>query len=477
MTRRADMRAKGEVRDSGLGGGAGGPAADGSRLERDPIRRDGTAARSPSSAAFSRREPASGSQEKALAAGLRRFVVGLLVQLAVVSACRAEAPSEDRSQAPRATSGAQPFELVRTLESLQDQVVLGKADAQPKLAKLLGQIATGLLSAESKVWDDPRNLRAVIVYASSGGQPRVVRAVAELGIARGEVKDLLDGILAYVEGRDARARQILLPIDALALPAPLAGHIALVQANLVAREDPGKAMQLLARARVLAAGTLVEEAALRKEIFLADQGDDLDSFASLSSQYIRRFDRSAYAANFRQRFKAAVMRFGLTSDPARFARLEAVLGVLEPDEALQLLLATARAGLLGGTVEPARRAVETAMALAGKGTVEASRATLYAAAMRILGGEIDAGLAELQSLETGRLEKPDAELATAVRAMAADIRAQPSEEHPIGAEPKPAAAAPPEGRESRASATAAALIQRVETVLGEVGTLLERKRL
>jgi chemotaxis protein MotC len=450
-------------------------AGEGSRFDPDLIRKSGIAGRRPYIAAFSIAEPASRARKMTLAACLRVIALGLLTQLAAVSACEAQAPSQDRARALRETSGLPPYELVRTLESLQDQVVLGSSDAQAKVPKQLGQIAAGILASNSGVWDDPRNLRAVIVYAASGGQPRAVRAVAELGVASGEMKDLLDGMLAYVEGRDARAMHLLAPIDALALPAPLAGHVALVQANLVAREDPRKAMQLLSRARVLAAGTLVEEAALRKQIFLADQGDDLDSFASLSSQYIRRFDRSAYAANFRERFKAAVLRFGLTSDKARFARLEAALGVLGSEEEIQLLLATARAGLLAGSVEPARRAIETAVSMARQGTAEAARATLYAAAMHILTGEIDAGLAELQSLETARLAKPDVELERAVRALASDIRAQPSVAQPAGAEPKPVDEAVPGGRERPASAAAAALIQRAETVLGEIGALLERK--
>lgn len=406
---------------------------------------------------------------------LRLVLAGLVFQFAAVPGGCGEAPSQDRMRTPSETRSAQPFELVRSLESVQDQIVLGNADAQAKLPKLLGQIATGILAAEPRAWEDPRNLRAVIVYASSGGQARVVRAVAELGVARGETKDLLDGVLAYVEGRDERAKQILLPIEAMSLPAPLAGHVALVQSNLIAREDPRKAMQLLARARVLAPRTLVEEAALRKEIFLADQADDLDSFASLSSQYIRRFDRSAYAENFRQRFRAGIMHFALTSDPVQFAKLETVLAVLEPDEAVRLLLATARAGLLAGMAEPARHAVEKAAASAKKGTAEASRATLYAAAIRVLTGEIDAGLGGLQSLESSKLSKPDAELANVVQKMASDIRAQPSQERQIGAEPLPVEEKPSESRERRASASAAALIQRTETVLDDVGALLERR--
>lgn len=477
MTRPGRARGVGEAMAGGFRRDHGFGTSEAGRLhsERDPSRTDAAVARTNRPAVSSRRGLASGFLESSVAGSLCSVAAGIVLLFAMVSTCSGGAPSPKPVREPSAAIAVRPFEAVRDLELLQDQIALGNAEAQAKLPKLMGQIAAAILAAEPGAWEDPRNLRAVIVYAASGGQPRAVRAVAELGVAQGDMKELLDGILAYVEGREARAKQILLPVEAMALPIPLAGHVALVQANLLAKEDPRKARQLLSRARVLAPGTLIEEAALRKEIFLADQADDLESFASLSRQYMRRFDRSAYAENFRQRFKAAVMRFGLTSDPARFAKLEAALAVLEPDEELRLLLATARSGLVSGAIEPARHAVEKATTLAREGTAEASRATLYAAAMRVLTGEIDAGLADLRSLDTGDMTKSDTELAQAVRTMASDIRAEP-QKHPSGAEPNATDETLPEGQERQASESAALMIRRAESVLGEIGTLLERNR-
>ncbi len=447
------------------------------RHARDPRRGSGAAPRASRPVVSSRGQSPSGFRDNAFEGALRSVAAGIVLLLAMGSTCSGAGPSPASPLAPSAKGSAQPFEFVRTLESLQDQIALGNGEARAKLPSLMGQIAAVIRAAEPEAWNDPRNLRAVIVYAASGGHSRAIRAVAELRVARGEMKDLLEGILAYVEGREARAKQILLPVEAMTLPVPLAGHVALVQANLLAKEDPREAMRLLARARVLAPGTLIEEAALRKEIFLADQAGDLESFANLSKQYLRRFDRSAYAENFRQRFKAAVVRFGLTSDPARFAMLETALAALEPDEELRLLLATARSGLVAGAIEPARHAVGKATAMARDGTAEASRAILYAAAMRVLTGEIDAGLSDLRSLDTTALAKPDTELAQAVRTIASDIRAEPTQEQPSGAAPNPADEALPAGPERQASESAATMIQRAESALREAGTLLERKRL
>jgi chemotaxis protein MotC len=429
-----------------------------------------------------RGRPASLGGSAAATSGAVRFPAGagclatiwVLVGLAAIVPCRAEPPAADAGRAAPARSGAQLYELVRSLETLQDKIVLGDADAQAKLPKLVGQIAAAIPATDPKAWEDPRNLRAVIVYGASGGQPRAIRAVAELGVASGETKILLDGVLAYAEGYDAQARQILAPVEAMSLPVPLAGHIAMIQANLAAAEDLGRARQLLARARVLAPGTLIEEASLRKEVFLADQAGDLRAFASLSGQYIRRFPRSAYAENFRQRFRLAVPRFGLTDDAAQFATVETVLGLLGDDEQIELLLATARNGLVGGAVEPARRAAEKVAGMVQTGTGAASRANLYMAALHVLTGQVDAGIGDLEGLETTGLSKQDRDLATALRMIVSKIRVEPANAEQAGAVAEPGNGASG-GREHTESAAASQTIRRAGVMLDEVGKLLGRK--
>ena len=111
-------------------------------------------------------------------------------------------------------------------------------------------------------------------------------------------------------------------IDARTLAPSLGGYIALAQSALAAKEDPRRAMRLLDEARLLAGGTLVEEAALRRTVFLADETSDLSRFVASSSQYLRRYQRSVYAENFRRRFGEAVTRFGVTGDPGQREKLK-----------------------------------------------------------------------------------------------------------------------------------------------------------
>ena len=97
--------------------------------------------------------------------------------------------------------------------------------------------------------------------------------------------------------------------------------MALVQSALLAQSDFKAAIERLDEVRLLMPGTLVEEAALRREIFLVGQVDDFDKFESLAMQYFRRYRHSIYAGTFRQRFSLAVARFSSRSRPIGFRAL------------------------------------------------------------------------------------------------------------------------------------------------------------
>jgi chemotaxis protein MotC len=337
---------------------------------------------------------------------------------------------------------------------------------------LIGRIAERLLAVDSAAWREVKNARAAIVYVLSGGQPRVLRKILELGVSPEEETRLMEGALAYVEGRTAKAKQILLPLDAKELASMLGGHVALVQSALVGKDDPGKATQLLDQARILDPGTLVEEAALRREIFLVDEGGDLERFAALSSQYIRRFPKSVYADNFRSRFADSVTRFGLKGDAAGFAKVVKLLSELDAVDRLRLYLKIAQAGILNGKIGPARLAAEQAAQLSKDGSVEGTRSKLYEAAALILTSSLEEGLGELRNVDGSRLSKHDAELKEAVAGIAKQIGKSSDESlEAIGPEPK--GGATPASAE--ASAKAAELIQAAQGALGQSDKLLKER--
>ena len=196
---------------------------------------------------------------------------------------------------PGITSG-EPYELVRALQTVQDGIANGDTAAHGSHIALIRQIGEKFLAADPGVWSNPQNGQAVIIYLLSGGGPQVVRKLPRDKLNVDE--RLFDGALAYVEGRQDEARELLKDVKPRTLPSGLGGQVALVQGALFARAEASLAIERLDDARLLLPGTLVEEAALRREILLVGQAEDFDKFEFLTLAYIRHYRNSVYAGDF-----------------------------------------------------------------------------------------------------------------------------------------------------------------------------------
>lgn len=325
-----------------------------------------------------------------------------------------------------------PFEMVRTLQTLQAQIATGNATAVAAQRELLRVMEEKFLADDPAVWRDGRNARAAVTFTLSGGSPRLMRGLLALTPPIAVDADLAAGALAYIENREDEARKRLLPLDARTLSMSLGGQVALVQAGLVAREDLNKAIRLLDDARLLMPGTLVEEAALRREVFLIAQTGNLDRFEFLSRQYLRRFGTSIYAEDFRQRFATAIARLGIADGDDRFPRLEAILKSSDPENQRALFLQLAQAAVVHGKLGTARSAAADAAKLAPLGGGDAMRASLYDAAASItVGKDIDEVQKRLISLNYRQLGRRDADLLDAAIAVAAAVGERPAAPTPL----------------------------------------------
>jgi chemotaxis protein MotC len=130
--------------------------------------------------------------------------------LAFVSICVSQAAGQGGDR----TESKQPFEIVRSIQAIQDQIVRGNATARAKLPKIIEQMAERLLASDREVWRDPRNARAAVIYTLSGGQGRVIRKAIETGLPPKPELELMKGSLAYIEEREAEAKKIFSTIDA-----------------------------------------------------------------------------------------------------------------------------------------------------------------------------------------------------------------------------------------------------------------------
>ncbi|MGO4707476.1 chemotaxis protein [Microvirga sp. 2MCAF38] len=323
-------------------------------------------------------------------------------------------------------SPSAPLAMVRTLQALQDQIAAGSTSAHLAQRALLSHIDESLIALDAETWQEPRNVRSAVVFVLSGGRPSILQKLRSVGGLAKQDEILVKGALAYVEGREDDAREFLEEVDIHALPPLLAGQVALVQSALIVRRNPAKSVELLDFVRLQLPGTLVEEAALRREIFVVSQMGDTKKFEALSRQYLRRFRHSVYSGNFRQRFATALTRLEFAKDQREFGRLVTMLDELEPDVRRELYLMVARAAIDQGQTKAAILASDRAYELSASDKVSAARASLYRAASVIVSKNgFDAGLAELRKIEKSILPARDTELLESALSMASYIRNVP----------------------------------------------------
>jgi chemotaxis protein MotC len=374
----------------------------------------------------------------------RRFGAGLLA-----CALTLTLPAYAEEAAPT------PVQLVANLQNRQAEIAQGDLAAYAAQPKLLREISEAFAATKPEVWKNTRAAHAAIVFALSGGQPRVVMHLIESGALSPDDEKMMKGALAYVLSREAEAQKFLGDIDPRSLDPALGGQIAFVQSVLLTRTDPKKAIALLDLARLLTPGGLVEEAALRREVFLiGDDVRDADKFATLAGQYLGRFSKSPYADHFQRSFTATVIRLRLAENVDNFPKLERMTDNLGADDRRAFFLTIARAALVGGKIPMADVAATKALSLAQADSGDEARGRLYQGAVRSLTDQYDSGLALLQAIDPKKLQKRDAALLAAARNVARRIREKP---------PTPSTSAP----EMAADDPAVVAIQLAEAALSK----------
>ncbi|MDA9433044.1 chemotaxis protein [Bradyrhizobium sp. CCBAU 51627] len=363
----------------------------------------------------------------------------------------------------------QPYELVRALQTVQDGIANGDTAAHGSHIALIRQIGEKFLAADPSLWSNPQNGQAVVIYLLSGGAPQIVRRLPRDKInvdAR-----LFDGALAYVEGRQDEARDLLKDVKPRTISSGMGGQVALVQGALFARSEASLAIERLDDARLLLPGTLVEEAALRREILLVGQAEDFDKFEFLTLAYIRHYHNSVYAGDFWQRFSTGLTQSSLALDDRRFARIAALLEQVDRASRVKLYLVIARGALIRGKLTVVRLAGERALTLSADATADRERAHFYRGASRALTDEYDGGFAELKALDRSKLAERDILLLNATLQLALDIR------KPITAPPAVASAEKPPLTPARIDlASSDATLARARTQLGELELLTRDRR-
>lgn len=326
------------------------------------------------------------------------------------------AHAEDLDSGP---AGLQPYQMVRSLELVQDRIAGGDHAALPMQKKLLELIDARFRSASSTEFSERRNFDALMIYAMSGGNPTTVAASLG-GLSLDEAdRAATAGVLGYLGGDVAGARDAMARVEPSAHTPEVAAFLALVKGSVVAGENARAGMALLDHARLLAPGSLVEEAALRRTLSLAVMATDPERFLRASEQYARRFLRSPYAAQFAETFVSGILTL---RDELDLARVEAVVSWMSQEQAKTVYLRLARRAAIDGdaTLLPfaSQRAVEDAQA-APDGLDP--RSELYSSISSVTSETVDEVLSRLIELDASKLSASDRALLDAARAIATEV--------------------------------------------------------
>lgn len=337
-------------------------------------------------------------------------------------AAREEEPAEPMASKWPLERGPMPYEIVRSLQFLQDQVARGNGPAIRVQSLLLKRYGPTFLALEPEVWEDARNRRAAALFVLSGGPPSVLRGILARQTLSPEDRPLLEGALAYVENRGAEAERNLSIVDLTHAESGLAAQVNLAVAQLQQTNKPAEALKRLAQVMLVAPGTLLEEAALRMGVLLAEETGDQETADRYARQYFDRFSASAYAGNFRARFAAVYAARPAATGDAVIATIADATATIPRLEQLGIYLAVGRRALVGGNLTLAAKAAAKALTYDEAGEGERQRALLYEIASTLTQRDFAEVTATLEAIDPDALHPADRELRNAAMDVLNEMR-------------------------------------------------------
>jgi chemotaxis protein MotC len=357
-------------------------------------------------------------------------------------------------------AGLAPYQMVRSLQMVQDRIAAGDHAALPMQRKLLEMIDARLTAAAPDEFADQRNFRSLLIYGMSGGNPVTLdHVLAKLTLDEGQTR-LASGVLNYVNGRPKAAKAALAPVEPLKANNEIAAFIALVKGSIAANDEPPAAARALDQAILLGPGTLVEEAALRRRIGVATDLNDPLRFLTASDEYVRRFLRSPYASQFADAFVSGIVALHKKLDGDR---VRATIALMDPEQQKVIYLRIARLAAIAGLADLSAFASANAVAEGGSDiTTDDPRAQLYSSLVNITSATRDDMLPRLRAIDRSRLSANDALLLDAAMAVVSELNADPPAPQHVPASPSEAADAatvPPPATPVQAEAESADAVE------------------
>lgn len=344
---------------------------------------------------------------------------------------------------------------VRKLNSLQDAMARGVSTARGAIPGQVERIEAAISAVEADAWKERGNARAVATFLLSGGSPRALRKIADARLFGDADLALIDGSLAYAEGRSREASQLLAPLDPKAQPVTLGGHLALIQGGLLIGADNARARELFDLARLLMPSSLVEEAALRRELSIVDPLQDTSKFLVLARRYVAQYSKSPFSRNFWNEFQAATTRVAPSMTEQRIAEFLALFDGTPASTRFELYTTIAHDAIVRARTKLAAEQTERAAALADTRAAKA-RVALFRASLTALDGDFEDATKQFAELDAKSLAQRDLELRAIVASTMERLQAEPDAAVEAAVSPRP---------ESPAESAARRALAESETVL------------
>jgi chemotaxis protein MotC len=320
-------------------------------------------------------------------------------------------------------------QLTRSLQMLQDQIVDGSSAAVDAQSHLLQRMAKDLPQIEAGAWKKAGNQRALSIYLLSGGSARPVRELLNKAADFGDGKPMILALLAYAE-QHPHAAELLAKLAAATIDASIAGNVALAQA-IASDAKPDIAAAHLATAKLLAPGTLVEEAAFRREIKMLLTAGHEAAAVQVATRYLWRFARSVYAREVAEYLAERVLP-DLAAAPDKRKSISGLLAQLPVAQRKHIVLSMGRNGVLSGNLSVAAFAAQEAAHLSDASNADQMRAHIYDAIAKSLSRDAasEASFDALRAIDRRLLSAGDAGILDAARAVNDRVR-QPTGMEPV----------------------------------------------
>jgi chemotaxis protein MotC len=251
----------------------------------------------------------------------------------------------------------EPYKMMRSLQFIQDAIVLGDHSAGEMQRFMLKTLDQRLRSLGPEAFRDTRNVDAVFIFAMSGGNPQTLEYMASRDV-EGNFDNRLSRVLRrYLQGQGA---SVLPNFEELVKEygnTDVGPYLALVAGNVTAGAEPQKALEYFDKTRLLAPGSNLEEAALRRSLVVLLQASDFSRGLDLSAKYVRRFLYSPYASQFVDMFVQLVVDGDGKFEKSRWTD---IVAMMDDERARELCLRVSRRAVLAGKKDLARDAAACA---------------------------------------------------------------------------------------------------------------------